>query len=212
MTTSTTPTSVLPSRAPPRAFLLRSSRLIDAFRRRCVPVRGIPRLVGCDRVDDERKDSPIPRPSSTRSIDDRGEFAGNQGRERISRPSRNPSLERNAPQRQFTGNQPAECFVVAEGEAPHARFIRRCHRRVISPAARCGTTRQLRAMKPNIGPRGSPTWIARVINTARNDFEKSCLGCRARPPPRPHDLWSALDFKERAGAEHSSIVLHRNDD
>lgn len=86
--------------------------------------------------------------------------------------------------RQFTGNQP-RVFCGRRGRASgRAPFIRRCHRRIISPAARCVGL----ATKPNIGrPAETNTWLACVINTPRNDFEKieasavaGAAGSRAR--------------------------------
>ena len=130
-------------------------------------------------------------PSSSNRMHDG--FVGSRERDRISRfswlselsgHSRHPSLERDASHRQFTGNQP-RVFCGRRGRASgRAPFIRRCHRRIISPAARCVGL----ATKPNIGrPDETNTWLACVINTPRNDFEKieasaagGAAGSRAR--------------------------------
>lgn len=120
-------------------------------------------------------------------------FVGSRERDRISwfswlsglsGLSRHPSLERDASHRQFTGNQP-RVFCGRRGRASgRAPFIRRCHRRIISPAVRCVGL----ATKPNIGRQAETnTWLACVINTPRNDFEKieasaaaGAAGSRAR--------------------------------
>lgn len=153
-------------------------------------------------------------PSSSNRMHDG--FVGSRERDRISwfswlsglsGLSRHPSLERDASHRQFTGNQP-RVFCGRRGRASgRAPFIRRCHRRIISPAARCVGL----ATKPNIGRQAETnTWLACVINTPRNDFEKNrSLGrCWRGWVPCAHDLSSTSEFKERpVGRATGSIVV-----
>jgi len=72
-------------------------------------------------------------------------------RERKGTKSRGSVVRRNARHPQFTSNQRRECFVAVQGDEPDVPFIPRCHRRIISPRARTGSSLR-------VSPPGN-TWL-----------------------------------------------------